>query len=96
MVDNQNEAEFRSEESLKVLYAKFDYDMKKRARWKRFLLVCDQTLNVIWLNGSQDETCSSHIGRLRDKGKATKFQLWFCEKVLSKFEHSHCYKSRGE
>ena len=73
---------------LSDLYAKFDRDVTKRTRWDRFILVLDQTLNVLWLNGSQDETVSSHIGRT---GK----HKWLCN-ILKKFESNHCYKSRGE
>jgi len=73
---------------LSNLYAKFDRDMKKRRRWYRLLLVLDQMGNVLFLNGSQDETISSYIGRT---GKLP----WLC-KILRKFEHNHCYRSRGE
>ena len=61
----------RSKEELEVLYSKFDRDVEKRSRWFRFLLVLDQMLNVIFWNGSQDETVSSHIGRRIREGKAT-------------------------
>lgn len=46
-----------------ALIQKFENDVKKRSRLFRFLLVLDQMCNVIFWNGSQDETVSSHIGR---------------------------------
>ena len=73
---------------LSDLYAKFDRDMEKRSRWERFTLVIDQLGNVLLLNGSQDETISSHIGRT---GK----HKWLCN-ILKKIQSNHCYKSRGE
>ena len=85
----------RTEEELKVLYSKFDNDVKKRSRWFRFLLVLDQMLNVIFWNGSQDETVSSHIGRRIREGKATWFDKKLCC-LLKKLEHNHCNKSLGE
>jgi len=75
-------------QELSDLYAKFDRDVANRSRWDRFILVVDQMINVVWLNGSQDETVSSHIGR---KG----IHKWLCN-ILKKFESSHCFKSRGE
>jgi len=84
-----------NQEDLEILYSKFDNDMKKRTRLMRFALSVDQMINVVWLNGSQDETCSSHIGRKIKAGTATKFQIFVC-RVLRKIETSHCYKSRGE
>jgi len=74
--------------NLAELYAKFDRDVTKRSRWYRLLLALDQLGNVLFLNGSQDETISSHIGRT---GK----HRWLCN-ILKKFESSHCFKSRGE
>ena len=85
----------RTEEELKVLYSKFDRDVEKRSRWFRFLLVLDQMLNVIFWNGSQDETVSSHIGRRIREGKATWFDKKLCC-LLKKLEHNHCNKSLGE
>ena len=85
----------RTEEELKVLYTKFDNDVKKRSRWFRFLLALDQMLNVIFWNGSQDETVSSHIGRRIREGKATWFDKKLCC-LLKKLEHNHCNKSLGE
>ena len=85
----------RTEEELKVLYSKFDRDVEKRSRWFRFLLVLDQMLNVIFWNGSQDETVSSHIGRRIREDKATWFDKKLCC-LLKKLEHNHCNKSLGE
>ena len=85
----------RTEEELKVLYTKFDRDVEKRSRWFRFLLALDQMLNVIFWNGSQDETVSSHIGRRIREGKATWFDKKLCC-LLKKLEHNHCNKSLGE
>ena len=85
----------RSKEELEVLYSKFDKDVEKRSRWFRFLLALDQMLNVIFWNGSQDETVSSHIGRRIREGKAT----WFDKKLccfLKTLEYNHCEKSLGE
>ena len=77
------------------LINKFENDMKNRTKGRRFLLVLDQMLNVIFWNGSQDETISSHIGRKIEKGTAT----WFDKKLccfLKKLENNHCIKSKGE
>ena len=77
------------------LVSKFNNDMQKRTRLKRFLLVLDQMCNVIFWNGSQDETVSSHIGRRINSGKAT----WFDKKLccfLKRLESNHCSKSLGE
>ena len=78
-----------------ILVSKFNNDMKKRTRLKRFLLVLDQMCNVVFWNGSQDETVSSHIGRRINSGKAT----WFDKKLccfLKRLESNHCSKSLGE
>jgi hypothetical protein len=77
------------------LFEKFENDMNKRSRLMRFLLVLDQMGNVLFWNGSQDETISSHIGRRIAQDKAT----WFDKKLccfLKKLEHNHCNKSLGE
>lgn len=77
------------------LIKKFENDVAKRTRFMRFLLVLDQMGNVLFWNGSQDETISSHIGRRIESGKAT----WFDKKVccfLKKLESEHCLKSEGE
>lgn len=78
----------------KELFKKFDDDVAKRTRLMRFLLVIDQMGNVLFWNGSQDETVSSHIQRRIDKGIAT----WIDKKVcclLKKLEQNHCEKSKG-
>lgn len=77
------------------LVTKFENDMKKRTRLMRFLLVLDQMGNVLFLNGSQDETISSHIGRNIENGTATWLQRKVCY-LLSKLENNHCNKSIGE
>lgn len=77
------------------LVNKFENDMKKRSRLMRFLLVLDQMGNVLFLNGSQDETISSHIGRNIENGTATWLQRKVCY-LLSKLENNHCNKSIGE
>ncbi len=85
----------RTEEEFKVLYMKFDRDVEKRSWLMRLSLVVDQFFNVLFWNGSQDETVSSHIGRRQDAGIATWFDnsvCWF----LRKFEDNHCKKSLGE
>ena len=77
----------------KELIKKFENDIKKRTRFMRFLLVLDQMGNVIFWNGSQDETISSHIGRRVEKGEAT----WFDKKLccfLKRLEKNHCIKSK--
>ena len=78
-----------------VLIQKFKEDMAKRNRLMRFLLVLDQMINVVFWNGSQDETVSSHVGRRIEEGKATWFDKRLCY-FLSKLEHNHCNKSLGE
>lgn len=78
----------------KQLIAKFEADKQKRTRLMRFILVLDQMCNVLFWNGSQDETISSHIGRRINSGKAT----WFDKKLccfLKKLENNHCNKSLG-
>ena len=77
------------------LIAKFERDVRKRSRLMRFLLVVDQAINVVWLNGSQDETISSHIGRKIEADTATWFQIKLCC-FLRWLEKSHCVKSKGE
>jgi len=78
-----------------VLVRKFENDVQKRSRAMRFLLVLDQMMNVVFWNGSQDETVSSHIGRKIKNGEAT----WFDRKLccfLKKLESNHCSVSLGE
>ena len=77
------------------LIKKFELDVKKRSRFFRFLLALDQLGNVLFWNGSQDETISSHIHRRIESGKAN----WFDKKIcclLKKLEDTHCAKSLGE
>ena len=77
------------------LIEKFEKDKQKRTRLMRLLLVIDQMCNVVFWNGSQDETVSSHIGRRIVKGEAT----WFDKKLccfLKRLEKNHCEKSLGE
>lgn len=77
------------------LIEKFENDVKKRSRINRLLLIIDQFFNVLFWNGSQDETISSHIGRKIENGTST----WFDRKLccfLKKLENNHCNKSLGE
>ena len=78
-----------------VLVQKFENDVKKRSRLFRFLLVLDQMCNVVFWNGSQDETVSSHIGRRIQAGNATWFDKRLCC-LLKRLEHNHCNESLGE
>jgi len=77
------------------LIKKFEQDVKKRSRLMRFLLVLDQMLNVIFWNGSQDETVSSHVGRRIETGKATRLDRLLC-KFLRALQSKHCLRSIGE
>lgn len=61
-----------------LLFEKFENDMRKRTRFMRFLLALDQMANVVFWNGSQDETVSSHIGRRIKANKATFFDKKLC------------------
>ena len=79
----------------KTLIEKFENDVKKRSRVKRLLLVIDQLGNVLFWNGSQDETISSHIHRRIESGTATWFDKKLCC-LLKKIENNHCAKSLGE
>ena len=78
-----------------ILIQKFENDVEKRSRLNRFLLVLDQMGNVVFWNGSQDETISSHIGRRIEKNKATWFDKKLCC-LLKKLDNNHCVNSRGE
>lgn len=78
-----------------ILIEKFENDMKKRTRFMRFLLVLDQMGNVVFWNGSQDETISSHIGRKIAQNRANWFEKKLCC-FLKRLEHNHCEKSLGE
>ena len=77
------------------LIDKFDKDVAKRSRLMRFLLVLDQMGNVLFWNGSQDETISSHIGRKIENSTATWFDKKLCC-LLKKLDNNHCVDSRGE
>ena len=77
------------------LIEKFENDVKKRSRLMRFLLALDQLGNVLFWNGSQDETISSHIHRRIESGKANWFDKKLCC-LLKKLEDNHCAKSIGE
>ena len=79
----------------KTFIEKFENDVKKRSRIKRLLLVIDQLGNVLFWNGSQDETISSHIHRRIESGKATWFDKKLCC-LLKKIDNNHCAKSLGE
>ena len=85
----------RSKEELEILFTKFDKDVQKRSRFMRFLLSLDQMGNVLFWNGSQDETISSHIHRRIESGKANWFDKKLCC-LLKKLEDNHCAKSIGE
>jgi hypothetical protein len=78
-----------------MLVQKFERDIAKRSRLVRFLLVFDQMVNVLFWNGSQDETVSSHIGRRIVNGTSTWFDRAVC-RVLQKLDNNHCNKSIGE
>ncbi len=77
------------------LIEKFENDVKKRSRFMRLLLALDQLGNVLFWNGSQDETISSHIHRRIESGKANWFDKKLCC-LLKKLEDNHCAKSIGE
>ena len=81
--------------SKEILIEKFENDVKKRTRFMRFLLVLDQMGNVVFWNGSQDETISSHIGRKIAQNRANWFEKKLCC-FLKRLEHNHCEKSLGE
>lgn len=85
----------RTPQELETLYTKFKNDVEKRSRWYRFLLVLDQMGNVVFWNGSQDETISSHIARRQEAGTATWLDNFICC-ILKKLEQNHCKKSEGE
>ena len=79
----------------KELIEKFENDVKKRSWIMRVLLAIDQLGNVLFWNGSQDETISSHIHRRIESGKANWFDKKLCC-LLKKLEDNHCAKSIGE
>jgi hypothetical protein len=77
------------------LFQKFDNDVAKRSRLHRCLLALDQMGNVLFMNGSQDETISSHIARKQVAGTATKINNLVCY-FLRKLQQNHCIRSEGE
>ena len=85
----------RTAEEKQVLIEKFEKDVIKRSRLFRLLLVIDQLGNVLFWNGSQDETISSHVGRRVKDGKANFFDKLVCC-FLNKIDNYHCVKSEGE
>ena len=85
----------RTQKELAMLIAKFERDVAKRTRWFRFLLALDQMINVVFWNGSQDETVSSHLGRRIKDGTATWFDKLVCN-FLRFIEFGHCKESAGE
>jgi hypothetical protein len=74
---------------------KFEYDVRKRSRWQRLLLVLDQLCNVVCWNGSQDETVSSHIGRRIEAGRAIWIEKLIC-RGLRRLQNNHCQRAKGE
>ncbi|MGE4399387.1 MAG: hypothetical protein AB7D29_07690 [Campylobacterales bacterium] len=85
----------RTDEELKILFAQFDKDMATKTKLYRFWLAVDQLGNVIFMNGSQNETISSHISRRQEAGTATRLNNFVCC-LLKKLERNHCKKSEGE
>jgi hypothetical protein len=79
----------------KKFIKKFKNDIKKRHYLLRLLLSVDQFFNVLILNGSQDETISSHVGRKMADGSANVFHKGICS-FCRVFESRHCKKSIGE
>lgn len=90
-----NQDQEKAKKNIEALIEKFENDVKKRSRIMRVLLAIDQLGNVLFWNGSQDETISSHIHRRIESGKATWFDKKLCC-LLKKLEDNHCYESRGE
>ena len=94
-LDKKIEDNQESMDRYTILVEKFELDVQKRSRLMRFLLVLDQMGNVLFWNGSQDETISSHIHRKIEYGKANWFDKKLCC-LLKKLESNHCAKSLGE
>ena len=90
-----NQEQEKAKKNREALIEKFELDVKKRSRFMRFLLALDQLGNVLFWNGSQDETISSHIHRRIESGKANWFDKKLCC-LLKKLEDNHCAKSIGE
>lgn len=83
------------EEKLEVIINKFDNDVKYYSRIHRLLIAFDQFFNVLFWNGSMDETISGHIGRKLEANTANKFEKLLA-KCLGKLQKYHCIKSIGE
>ena len=90
-----NQEQEKAKKNREALIEKFENDVKKRSYIMRVLLALDQLGNVLFWNGSQDETISSHIHRRIENGKATWFDKKLCC-LLKKLEDNHCAKSIGE
>ena len=90
-----NQDQEKAKKNREALIEKFENDVKKRSWIMRVLLAIDQLGNVLFWNGSQDETISSHIHRRIENGKATWFDKKLCC-LLKKLEDNHCAKSIGE
>lgn len=67
--------------------------LKNDKRFWKIAVAKDQGFNAAFLNGSEDETVSSHAARARNEGRK-----WGC--ILCKFldavEENHCDKSIGQ
>ena len=90
-----NQDQEKAKKHREALIEKFENDVKKRSWIMRVLIAIDQLGNVLFWNGSQDETISSHIHRRIESGKATWFDKKLCC-LLKKLEDNHCAKSIGE
>ena len=90
-----NQDQEKAKKNREALIEKFENDVKKRSWIMRVLLAIDQLGNVLFWNGSQDETISSHIHRRIESGKANWFDKKLCC-LLKKLEDNHCAKSIGE
>ena len=90
-----NQDQEKAKKNREALIEKFENDVKKRSWIMRVLIAIDQLGNVLFWNGSQDETISSHIHRRIESGKATWFDKKLCC-LLKKLEDNHCAKSIGE
>lgn len=76
-------------------WEQFDKDVAKRSYGKRVALILTQAINVVFLNGSQDQTTSGHIARLQYEGRSKWYHDMIC-KVLKWLEADHCWLSRKE
>lgn len=64
-----------------------------KPRWYRLLLSVDQFFNVLILNGSEDETISSHCWRNREKGWHWRRAIRAIDWLFSRYESNHCQNS---